>query len=144
MRSADNVDGQTADMPYGGTSAPPADLADQLVRRGVRFAQAHEQVGMLVLLPVLRWPRNWTFAGLSAAEAQRFIPSWDAKLRQVAVSPESAISRRNVVGGTAPRQVARQIALAEGALRKLKKRTAQRRQPLGGADVAHLGMSAIH
>ena len=141
MRSADNVDGQTADMPYGGTSAPPADLADELVRRGVRFAQAHEQVGMLVRYCV---GQERTFAGLSAAEAQRFIPSWDAKLRQVAVSPESAISRRNVVGGTAPRQVARQIALAEGALRKLKKRTAQRRQPLGGADVAHLGMSAIH
>ena len=62
-----------------------------------------------------------TFADLSAAEAQRFIPSWDSKLRRVAVSPENAVNRRNVFGGTAPQQVARQIAVAQGALGELKK-----------------------
>jgi argininosuccinate lyase len=100
------------------------DLADELVRRGVPFAQAHEQVGKLVRYCA---GRERTFADLSAAEAQRFIPSWDSKLRQVAVSPESAISRRNIVGGTAPRQVARQIAAAQGALKELKKELARRR-----------------
>jgi argininosuccinate lyase len=99
------------------------DLADELVRRGVPFAQAHEQVGKLVRYCV---GHERTFADLSAAEAQRFIPSWDSKLRQVAVSPESAVDRKNVLGGTAPRQVARQIALAQATLGKLKKELARR------------------
>jgi argininosuccinate lyase len=98
------------------------DLADELVHRGLPFALAHEQVGKLVRYCA---GRERTFADLSAAEAQRFIPSWDSKLRRVAVSPEGAVNRRNVVGGTAPRQVARQIALGQGALGRLKKRIAQ-------------------
>jgi len=99
------------------------DLADELVRRGVPFAQAHEQVGKLVRYCA---GHERTFADLSAAEAQRFIPSWDSKLRRVAVSPEDAVNRKNVVGGTAPQQVARQIAFAQDALGWLKKRIAGR------------------
>jgi argininosuccinate lyase len=76
----------------------------------VRFCAGHER----------------TFADLGAAEAQRFIPSWDSKLRRVAVSPESSVNRKNVVGGTAPQQVARQIAIAHDALGKLKKKIAGR------------------
>jgi argininosuccinate lyase len=101
------------------------DLADELVRRGVPFAQAHEQVGKLVRFCA---SHERTFADLSAAEAQRFVPSWDAKLRRVAVSPEGGVNRRNVLGGTAPRQVARQIAMAQGALGKLEKELARRRR----------------
>jgi argininosuccinate lyase len=99
------------------------DLADELVRRGVPFAQAHEQVGKLVRFCA---GQERTFADLSAAEAQRVIASWDSKLRQVAVSPEHAVNQKNVAGGTAPRQVARQIAIARGALGRLKKRVALR------------------
>jgi argininosuccinate lyase len=99
------------------------DLADELVRRGTPFAQAHRQVGKLVRYCA---DHERTFADLSDPEAQRFIPSWDSKLRHVAVSPERAISRRNIVGGTAPRQVARQIVLARDALEKLKKRIGRR------------------
>ena len=99
------------------------DLADELVRRGVPFAEAHEQVGKLVRFCA---GHERTFADLGAAEAQRFIPSWDSKLRRVAVSPESAVKRRNVFGGTAPQQVARQIATAQGALAKMKKQLARR------------------
>jgi argininosuccinate lyase len=99
------------------------DLADELVRRGVPFAQAHDQVGKLVSYCA---GQARTFAGLSPTEAQRFIPSWDEALRRVAVSPENSVNRRNVTGGTAPRQVARQIAAAEGVVRKLKVKMAQR------------------
>jgi argininosuccinate lyase len=99
------------------------DLADELVRRGVPFSEAHEQVGKLVSHCA---SRGRTFAGLSAPEAQRLIPSWDEALRRVAVSPENAVNRRNVTGGTAPRQVARQIAASEVALRKLKQQVARR------------------
>ncbi len=97
------------------------DLADELVRRGTPFAQAHEQVGKLVRYCAAQ---GSTFADLSDTEAQRLIPSWDAKLRHVATSPEDAVSRRNVTGGTAPRQVARQIAAAQAALERLKKQLA--------------------
>jgi argininosuccinate lyase len=99
------------------------DLADELVRRGMPFARAHEQVGELVRHCA---EKDRTFADLTAAEAQRFIPSWDAKLRQIAVSPEEAVKRRNVTGGTAPGQVARQIAVAQTALGKLRKQLARR------------------
>jgi argininosuccinate lyase len=99
------------------------DLADELVRRGTPFAQAHAQVGKLVRYCA---DQERTFADLSAAEAQRFIRSWDSKLRQITVSPEGAVNRRNVVGGTAPRQVARQIAAAQSSLAELKKGLARR------------------
>lgn len=94
------------------------DLAEELVRRGVPFAKAHEQVGKAVRYCA---SRQKTFAELSAAEARQFIPSWDGRLRAVAVSPESAVRRRNVVGGTAPSQVSRQIRAAERTLSRLKR-----------------------
>jgi argininosuccinate lyase len=97
------------------------DLADELVRRGAPFAQAHEQVGKLVRYAA---ERQKTFADLTVAEARQFVPSWDAKLRAIAVSPERAVRRRNVVGGTAPRQVARQLVLAERALARMKRQLA--------------------
>jgi argininosuccinate lyase len=95
------------------------DVADVLVSRGVPFAEAHEQVGKLV-----RYcdERQKTFAELAAAEARRFIPFWDPKLRAVAASPEKAVCRRDVLGGTAPRQVARQLRAAEGTLETLRRR----------------------
>jgi argininosuccinate lyase len=95
------------------------DVADVLVSRGVPFAEAHAQVGKLV-----RYcdERQKTFAELAAAEARRFIPFWDAKLRAVAASPEKAVRRRNALGGTAPRQVARQLRAAEGTLEALRRR----------------------
>ena len=87
------------------------------------FAQAHEQVGKLVRYCS---HQGRTFADLSEGEARRHVPLWDAKLRHAAVSPQAAVKRRNVTGGTAPRQVARQIAAAQGALGTLKKRIAGR------------------
>ncbi len=86
------------------------DLADELVRRGVPFAAAHEQVGKLVRYCAVR---GKSFAELSAAEARRHVPSWNARLGAVAAATEEAVRRRDVEGGTAASQVARQIRLAE-------------------------------
>ncbi len=94
------------------------DLADELVRRGVPFAEAHRRVGKLVQYAARG---KKAFRDLSAEEARRFLPAWDAKLRAVATSPETALRRRNVVGGTAPAQVARQLARAERDVRGLKR-----------------------
>jgi argininosuccinate lyase len=99
------------------------DVADELVRRGAPFAQAHEQVGKLVLYCA---GHERTFTQVSTSEAQRFIPSWDSKLRRIAVSPENTVNRKNVTGGTAPRQVARQIAADQDALRRLQRQLARR------------------
>ena len=75
------------------------DLADELVRRGVPFAEAHEQVGKLVKACV---EKGITFDEISDVEARRVFPAWSPALRTVATSPERALARKNVVGGTAP------------------------------------------
>jgi argininosuccinate lyase len=97
------------------------DLADELVRRAVPFAEAHEQVGKLVRYCATE---GKTFQDLSVEEARRFVPAWDSKLQAVAISPERSVARRDVTGGTAPKQVKRQIALAEklvaNLIRKLR------------------------
>jgi argininosuccinate lyase len=99
------------------------DLADELARRGVPFAEAHEQVGKLV-----RYcdERRKTFADLAPREARQFVPSWDRSLRAVATSPERAVRRKNVIGGTAPAQVARQLRAAERAVTELQRQLARR------------------
>jgi len=94
------------------------DLADELAQRGVPFAEAHEQVGKLVRYCA---DHGKTFRDLSVADARRFIPRWDPKLQTVATSPERAIERRNVVGGTAPAQVARRLRQAQRTVAKLRR-----------------------
>jgi len=86
------------------------DAADELVRRGVPFADAHEQVGKLVRHCA---DEGKTFQDLSAEEAEQFVPGWDSELHDVAVSMERSVARRNVTGGTAPKQVERQLQRAE-------------------------------
>ena len=98
------------------------DLADELVRRGVPFAEAHEQVGKLVRHCC---DHAKTFKDLSPSEARQIIPAWDAKLRAIANSPELSVARRKGVGGTAPSQVFRQIAAAEQLLAQLERRVAK-------------------
>ena len=95
------------------------DVADELVRRGTPFAEAHEQVGKLV-----RYCADCqrTFADLKPEEARAFIPAWDSKLQTVAVSPEHSVKQRNAIGGTAPRQVARQLARAERLVKDLQRK----------------------
>lgn len=92
------------------------DVADELVRRGIPFAEAHEQTGKLVRYCL---SAGKTFAALSPAEAARWIKGWDAKLARIASSPDLSVARRKAVGGTAPAQVARQIAAGQSALRQL-------------------------
>ena len=86
------------------------DLADELVRGGVAFSQAHEQVGKLVRFCELE---KITFSDLSDGQGRKFIPNWNARLRAAATSAERSVSRRNTLGGTSPAQVARQLRAAE-------------------------------
>jgi len=100
------------------------DLADELVDRGAPFAEAHERVGKLVRYCT---DRQKTFVELSASEARQFIPTWDARLKVIASTPEKAVERRKVFGGTAPSQVGRQVKLGERALAQLERQLARRR-----------------
>jgi len=93
------------------------DVADELVRAGVPFAQAHEQVGKLVRYCA---ERGKSFEDLSSSEARQFVPGWDEKLRAVAASPGQAVQRRDVVGGTAPHQVKRQLAAGVRSLERIR------------------------
>ncbi|MGH9396458.1 MAG: argininosuccinate lyase [Terriglobia bacterium] len=102
------------------------DVADDLARRGVPFADAHEQAGKLVRYCI---SVGKTFAELEAGEARQVIPSWDARLARIAASPELSIEQRNVTGGTARNQVARQIAAAERTVRRLKNQTTLKTRP---------------
>ncbi len=93
------------------------EVADALVHQGIPFAQAHEQVGKLVKYCV---DRNKSFADVTEEEARRFIPAWNKSIAMVAVSPELSVQKKNVIGGTAPVQVARQLASADRRLARLK------------------------
>ena len=92
------------------------EVADVLVRQGIAFAQAHEQVGKLVRHCV---DRNKTFADLTLIEARGIIPTWDRNLAKTAVSAEMSVSRKRAIGGTAPAQVERQLANASRSLQLL-------------------------
>jgi argininosuccinate lyase len=94
------------------------DVADELARRGVPFAEAHEQVGRLVKHCLAQ---GKSFREVTASEARRFVPSWDQNLSRVAESAMRAVERRTVVGGTAPARVKQQLRQARKALVDLRK-----------------------
>ncbi len=100
------------------------EVADVLVRQGIAFAQSHEQVGKLVKFCV---ERNKTFEDVTFEEARRFIPTWNKALATAAVSSEMSVRRKKAIGGTAPQQVANQLAVAGETLTKLKKELGLRR-----------------
>jgi argininosuccinate lyase len=103
------------------------DVADELVRRGVPFAQAHQQVGKLVRCAA---DGRKTLSQVSEGEARGFIPLWDAALAAVASSAEQSVRRRNVTGGTAPGQVALQLRTARRRLVKLKTVVNRHQRPM--------------
>ncbi len=94
------------------------DVADELVRQGVPFAEAHEQVGQLVRFCETS---KITFSQLSRTQAKKFIPSWNARLHAAANSAAKSVGKRNTWGGTSPAQVARQIGSASLLISSLGK-----------------------
>ncbi|MBI2862547.1 MAG: argininosuccinate lyase, partial [Chloroflexi bacterium] len=83
-----------------GDYATATDLADYLVRKGVPFRQAHRNVGELVA-----WctDQNKAFSDLDLEEYRRFSPQFDEDVR--AITAETAVASRAVLGGTAPSRV---------------------------------------
>jgi argininosuccinate lyase len=84
------------------------DLADALVERGVPFRRAHETVAGLVRHCLAT---GTPLRALGAPTLRRLAPQLDtAALR--ALTPARSVSRRRVIGGTAPSEVRRQLARA--------------------------------
>ncbi len=90
------------------------DLADYLVRKGVPFRTAHEQVGALVSYCV---QNKKELTDLTADEIRQFAPdaSDDAILQ---LSAEASVESRKAFGGTASSEVRRQIEKAKSLLER--------------------------
>ena len=88
------------------------DVADYLVKKGLPFRAAHEATGKLVIYAIYK---NKSLKDLTLKEYQKFSPVFEKDVYEITV--ESSIAARDVSGGTAYKQVAKQIAAAK---RKLK------------------------
>jgi argininosuccinate lyase len=87
------------------------DLADHLTRRGLPFRQAHEVVGRIVRAAEVSGRRLDEF---SLDELRSFSPLFEASA--VNLQPADLVAARDVVGGTAPRQVTLQLDAARSQL----------------------------
>jgi argininosuccinate lyase len=87
------------------------DLADYLVKKGEAFRTAHDIVAKLVSYAM---EKGKPFRKLSLAEYKKFSPLFEKDIYSITV--ESSIAARDVVGGTAPKQVARALAAAKKSI----------------------------
>ncbi len=95
--------------------ATATDLADYLVKKGLPFRDAHEVVAHAVKTAL---NRGVDLSELSLADLQAF----DARIEADVFTPlslEGSLNARNTLGGTAPAQVAAQIARHQARLGSL-------------------------
>jgi len=83
------------------------ELADALVTRGMRFREAHELVGRIVLYAQDQGRELWE---LSAEEYRRFSASLEDGA--ALATPAGAVANKRSDGGTAPERVAEQLGAA--------------------------------
>ncbi len=84
------------------------DLADYLVRKNLPFRDAHEVVGKAVAMGV---STGKDLSELTLEELQQFSDKIEADVFDV-LTLEGSVESRNHIGGTAPEQVRKAIALA--------------------------------
>ena len=84
------------------------DLADYLVKKDEPFRTAHDIVGRLVSYAM---EKGKSFGELSLSEYQSFSPLFSKDVYSITVS--SSVAAKDVVGGTAPRQVEQALANAK-------------------------------
>lgn len=85
------------------------EVADYLAARGVPFREAHEITGRIVRYCI---DNKQTLQTLPLSDYKRFCDTFDEGVHD-AVKAQNAVARRNVIGGCAPSEVKRQIALLE-------------------------------
>ncbi len=91
------------------------DLADYLVNKGETFRTAHDIVARLVSYAM---DKGKSFGELSLTEYQGFFPLFGEDVYSITV--ESSIAARDVIGGTAPRQVGKALTRAKDIIEKGK------------------------
>ena len=91
------------------------DLADYLVKNGEAFRTAHNIVARLVSYAM---EKGKSFGELSPSEYKEFSPLFGEDVYSITV--ESSIAARDVIGGTAPKQVDRALAAAKKLLGEYK------------------------
>jgi argininosuccinate lyase len=91
------------------------DLAEEMVRRGLPFREAHELVGRLVRRAE---ELSTTLRGLGAAELAAVDGRLDPSVL-AALDPSKAVAARTVVGGPAPASVLREVDRLETELAEL-------------------------
>jgi argininosuccinate lyase len=84
------------------------DLADYLVRKGEAFRTAHEIVGRLVSYAL---GKGKSLGSLESSEYKEFSPLFGDDVYSITV--EFALAARDNIGGTAPRQVRKALAMAK-------------------------------
>lgn len=89
------------------------DIADYLVERGVPFRDAHKIVGKVVLQGI---NRNRPLREFPLEELRDFSSSFDKDYFEI-FDPVRSIERHDVYGGTNPKRVREQVALAHEILK---------------------------
>jgi argininosuccinate lyase len=84
------------------------DLADYLVKKGEAFRTAHDIVSRLVSYAI---EKGGSFSELSLSEYKKFSPRFENDVYSITVG--SSIAARDIVGGTASRQVDQALAIAK-------------------------------
>jgi len=87
------------------------DLADYLVRKGAAFRAAHEAVAKLVSYAV---EQDKPLGKLTVTEYKKFSKLFEKDVLFITI--ESSVAARDVVGGTAPKQVEKALAAAKKAI----------------------------
>ena len=91
------------------------DLADYLVKKGEPSRSAHDTVARLVSYAM---EKGKSLAELSLKEYKSFSPLFGDDVYSITV--ESSVAARDVIGGTAPKQVDQALAAAKEAIGELK------------------------
>jgi argininosuccinate lyase len=92
------------------------DVADYLVAKGVAFREAHEIVGKLVCYAA---EEGKSFEDLTLAEWQQFSPHFNSDIRGT-LDFNKSLEKRDVEGGTSPRQVQNELDNAKQVLARQK------------------------
>ena len=93
--------------------ATATDLADYLVKKGLPFRDAHEAVGNAVAFAI---EQGKDLSECSLDELQQFHADIEQDVFDV-LSLEGSLNARDIVGGTAPAQVRRQVAAGRKLIR---------------------------
>jgi argininosuccinate lyase len=89
------------------------DLADYLVKKGESFRTAHDVVGRLVSYAM---EKDKSFSELSLSEYKGFSPLFREDVYSITI--ESSIASKDVIGGTAPKQVKQALTNAKKMVRE--------------------------